>query len=557
MNVIIRPIRVQPGQLKKRGFHFVVTREPRLAGFWKSLVAVMSREARPSLTQSSNMFRGINRAWFQTPARSLFGSSVINSLAVFVIVLTIQSSAPVSGNSDVVNSRQDWIYYTVPLSPAAQKLPRIAPAGPGGAPGQGQMPDKRPSLGSSAFHANLTAISKPLHPDNNHQTILQPKAPDVPLTQDFHLPNILPVAEAQQPRAPKSITWKAPAANQKTSHTPTDAPPPTTATPNPDSTLALLGPTTPNAALPVPPPPASSPESSDTNLKGGIVGTSQQSGQSSGDSNGVVVLSTDPSGASGTVGLPVGNRMGSFSISPYGNSVGSPGGVAGGSPGGGSGGAGAGGNGSVGVGKGNSGGGGGSAAGKGLFSISGTDGGGGGAGSLNLKPSISKMIIPLTTKPRARKNALTVSTGPMGGGGLGVYQALDCGKIYTIFLPMPGSNWTLQYCQRDDSAAKSATGITQNTTVHLGEGLVAPEPELQFDFQRLPVPIEQSGKMIVLKGEIRDDGTIANVKVYAGVLPAMDEVARLAFSMWKFTPATRSGKPVTVMFLVGIDSTAR
>ena len=124
-------------------------------------------------------------------------------------------------------------------------------------------------------------------------------------------------------------------------------------------------------------------------------------------------------------------------------------------------------------------------------------------------------------------------------------------KIYTIFLPMPGTNWTLQYCARDDSGTKQST-VTGNSTLRLAEGLVPPQPQTEFDFQRLPVPAEKTGKMIVLKGEIRDDGTVSDVQIYAGVMPTMDEAARLAFSQWKFIPAMRSGEPVGVMVLVGI-----
>jgi len=165
---------------------------------------------------------------------------------------------------------------------------------------------------------------------------------------------------------------------------------------------------------------------------------------------------------------------------------------------------------------------------------------------------ISSMVVPVAADfLKVRKNQLVVSAGPMGGGGLSVYGALQCGKIYTVFLPMPGKNWTLQYCQQRASAAKPAPE-THSTVIHLESALLPPDVEARFDFQRLPVPREKGHKLIILKGIIREDGTVDQVQIYQGLVPQMDEAARLALSRWKFKPALREGKPVTLEFLVGI-----
>jgi len=50
-----------------------------------------------------------------------------------------------------------------------------------------------------------------------------------------------------------------------------------------------------------------------------------------------------------------------------------------------------------------------------------------------------------------------------------------------------------------------------------------------------------------------EDGTISDLQVYQGIVPQMDEAARLAFSRWKFRPAQRGGKPVPVEILIGIS----
>jgi hypothetical protein len=161
--------------------------------------------------------------------------------------------------------------------------------------------------------------------------------------------------------------------------------------------------------------------------------------------------------------------------------------------------------------------------------------------------------VPAAVLSKLRKNALVVSAGPIGGGGLAVYRALNCGKIYTVFLPMPGKNWAMQYCQKSDSAQK-ATAEKRSTVIHMEAPLVPPEPDAdsRFDFQRVPVPAEKGSKLIVLKGSLLADGTVADLEIFQGVVPAMDEAAKLAFSRWKFKAPMREGKPVAVDILVGI-----
>jgi TonB family protein len=120
---------------------------------------------------------------------------------------------------------------------------------------------------------------------------------------------------------------------------------------------------------------------------------------------------------------------------------------------------------------------------------------------------------------------------------------------------MPGKNWTLQYCQQTDPAARTVTD-SRSPVVHLQQGLVPPDVQSRFDFRRLPVPEGKVGKMIVLKGTLRDDGTVGDLRIYQGIVPEMDEAARIAFSRWKFKPAMREGKAVSVEILVGIPPEA-
>jgi hypothetical protein len=180
-------------------------------------------------------------------------------------------------------------------------------------------------------------------------------------------------------------------------------------------------------------------------------------------------------------------------------------------------------------------------------------------GSGRLDPGLAMNMVypvPVAIISRLRRNTIIVSTGSIGGGGLDAYGVLDCEKIFTIFLPMPGGNWTMQYCVGAGSDAGAAGGPRPSAVVHLQTGLVPPEPETdsRFDFRRVPVPPEKQDKMIILKGTLRDDGTVDALTVYRGVVSEMDEAARTAFAQWKFKPAMRDGKPVPVEILVGIPS---
>jgi hypothetical protein len=163
------------------------------------------------------------------------------------------------------------------------------------------------------------------------------------------------------------------------------------------------------------------------------------------------------------------------------------------------------------------------------------------------------MIFPVPPAAPVRKNAMIISAGPIGGGGLGVYKALPCGRIFTIFLPMPVANWTLEYC----TAGKPAAPMPRNaTTVQLEEAVVPPSPLQTFDFRRPPISKENAPKNIILKGLIREDGSVANLQIYQGIMREADETAKATFNLWKFAPAMRAGKPVAVEILVGIPSLA-
>ena len=274
--------------------------------------------------------------------------------------------------------------------------------------------------------------------------------------------------------------------------------------------------------------------------------------------------------------IPPGNRQGAFSISPAGGKEGSPGGVPGGdAQGGGTGGKGAG-DASTGLGPGNSGGGGGKSTGEtsaGPGSATGTGGGGtsgastpatgnnisisGGTTNGNgdgVLPSFygAAEVYPVTP-PGPRRPSMVVTAGPTGGGGLEVYGILKGGKIYTIYLPMPGKNWILQYCAHDIPSA-SQDPEPRSVAIRLDPAVAPPAALEQFDFHRPSVPDVPPNRreMLILQGVIWEDGTVGQLKVYKGLLEAVDRAAIAAFGRWKFRPALRSNKPIAVEVLVGI-----
>ncbi len=591
--------------IESRGIpEFLVSRESALRSCLASVRTIIT----PTNLQPSKGSKYFNRnaslSQFRFPSLG-FANSVLTHVAILAFLLYLPYATP-SEAPDIATllATHDVIYYPVPAPAMKRALPRIAPRGPGGRPGIGSIPEVSPAPGRTKSQGDLTVISKPLHPDNFHQTIVQPSSPpDVRIPTDQNLPNIAlgPVASPTKPKASLDLTIKRPTQEQPNLHVDTTVPVtqagtqysmvttlqptnlqpkmpipmgalskptmamgsrnvdytiPTAESTGQYSAVTTLQPTNAQPKMPLSGGTLSKPTRRDANGNGyGAAGTDvpEFSGIPGGQGKSVLIIGVDPAGMGSQLAVPPGNRSGEFAIAPGAGDGGAPGGGRGGVSSGGIGGAGRGGDTSVGLGPGREGGGGGKDAPPGALSIKGAAAGGGGA-NLSLDPHlVASAVFPVPWSVNLRKNRMIVSAGPMGGGGLNVYGALTCGKIYTIFLPMKDDGWTMQYCVKpgSDSAPKQAAA---STVIQLEAGIVPPEPDMasRYDFQRLPVPPGRANKQIVLKGTMRDDGSIEGLEVFQGVVAQMDEAARLAFSRWKFRPATRSGKPVTLDILVGI-----
>jgi hypothetical protein len=530
---------------------FLEFRRRNFLGWWESFLFLFTPDAPRS---TAHIAYGI----FHSPIRNLglegqpLIVSVLLHFFLFLYLADLTFGSPpkiIQADSHAPNVER--IYYKVPLKDWQRLLPRIAPSGPGGHPGAPALQLGIAPKGSMVASRSMTIISKPVHPDNRRQTIIQPSTPpDLRISADLKMPNIITGSPAVVPRPQIQFNPNASkpvVQNQRQVDSATPAVVSSAEVPMLTPQISTVS--QPHLAVPLP----SSSSRPVIPGSGGAAGSSGAAVSSQEAGSGLVIISIDPSDGNSSVSLPPGNRWGDFSIATGGSGPSAPGGAAGGAGDKIGGGNGAGGDSSSGVGRGDSGGGGGNSGSNGSLSVNGTGKNGGGSFNLEPSPIVAAMVHLVPSGIALRKNALVVSSGPMGGGGLGVYGALHCGKVFTVFLPMPGKAWALEYCQAGANAGQPATAA-RPSVIHLDTGLTPPDPEFRFDFQRLPVPVDKLHRLIVLKGEIREDGTVDKVQVYRGLLPQMDEAARLAFSQWKFKPVLKDGKPIMVEILVGISS---
>src|SRR5215467_3302782 len=479
------------------------------------------------------------------------GASVVLHGCAFLTLPFVMRFLPfqVTQAANVPDRDQQVIYYHL-ANPEIRQPARMLPPGPGAAPGSGSQPELPPLKGASSSQM-LFAVSHPKLPDNDHQTIIQPLSPpDLRIKAELKLPNML-LAKPQPPKVPLHFNPKeVKPLQQANREVVTIAPSLTQANVQQPLTDQLLATTSqPKLAVPIGAAPAPNMPSS-TRGSATEVGAPEIQGNGT-PGEGLLILGTAPGNSSDMVALPPGNRYGDFSIAPGGSGSGAPGGQPGGSPTGGTGGGTTGGtNDATGVGPGLIGGGGNGSA--GAVSIPGT--GGENSRSLgNLEAEHLVFALPKLTGPR--KSTMLVAAGPMGGGGLGIYGALHCGKIFTVFLPAAGKNWTLQYCQAPaGTQAAAPPRQTYTSVVRMEEAIVPPEPELRFDFKRTPLPPDKVHKYVILKGRISEEGKVTDLVVHQGLSDEMDAAAKRAFGQWTFKPAIRGGKAIPIDILVGVPS---
>ena len=517
------------------------------AGWWSCLKAISKPAPATSSAGQEFVFRMSQIVRSEAAGRSL-GASLLLHCSLILLLVNLPQSSPVSASELEAPESPVKIYYRVPKSDPVKALPHIAPKDRGARPGSGFTATKAPVLGSTSTRSTFVIVSRPPKPDNYRQTIIQPNSPpDLRINTEVKVPNLVVGNPFDIPKPKMEFHPDEVHPTQvKRQLQPDQAPNVVGQAPTlPKDLSTLLAAKNEQPKLPLAP--AAAPIAKRANDNGQPAQPSDVVPGAPRDLSGLLALGVDPAAPTEQVVLPPGNRYGEFSVSPAGTHPGSPGGAETGSVAGGSMGSGANaGDASTGVGTGGTGGGGNT--GIGTVSIR----GGASEVSGSLDPTfIASLVYPIANAMLPRKNAFVVSAGPIGGGGLSVYGALSCGKIYTVFVQMPGKNWALQYCQMAGSDAKPTQSST-TAVIHLEPGILPPEAQTRFDFRRLPVPAEKAHKMIVLKGVIREDGAVDHLQVYQGVQPVMDQAALAALSRWKFKPAMRSGKALAVQILVGI-----
>ncbi len=338
----------------------------------------------------------------------------------------------------------------------------------------------------------------------------------------------------------------------------------------------------PSLTVPLPPPPAKpappsspAPEQSSEPARPAAAAAAGSVGKASADSNPggkaspatasgkpdagggphIMALSVNPVPLKDLSAIPGGVHNGEFSISPSGTLRGSPGGAPSGAPEAGEGGAGPGGDHSVAVGNGSGkpgGGGQGNPATPPSVSISGPQGGAAGATGGTLAPlKAEDLVYPVKPDtPKAHAPTMVVASGSFGGGGLRVFGVLHGGKIFTVYFPMPGKAWILQYCAQEARPLQE-TG-SRVVMIQMAPPLTPPAVIEQSDFHRPPAAPGATNSMIILHGSIQVDGVVKDLSVVQGLDPISDKAAMLAFARWKFKPAERLGAPVAVEVLIGI-----
>lgn len=495
------------------------------------------------LVQSKMPVRGL--------AYSVVGHAIVISLLLFVSALHLGTST-FHMTREMLEQNYTLTYYR-----PSELLPLMSSPKPGPKDPAGERPRVTPSKGSTSYHPTQTTQSAPVKPDNPNQTVVQPKTPDVVIKKDLKLPNIV-VWNVEEPKTDlvklagktatplSNMTLPAPQIKVHDSEVK-----------NVDRSLAELNIKTDliNTQPKMMVQPGASPEWAVGNESGKSDELINIPG-SPGDASlkNLVVLSANPSlPTPGSLRVPAGNRSGAFSISPEGNRTGSPDGMDEGLVGGGvHGGGGSGGNGS------------GAGGGRDIaqIRIPGISVKGGGAqmpspGAVgSVRPNFSEMV---TIEEPAESYNITIVEGRSGGAGLGVYGVLTGKRNYTVFIPMPGGRWIMQFSEMPDPKENGAPSVSSNRapsgqlTIGMGEAIAQPRPYRKVDPGR--PEDEELAKLrglTVLFAIIRKDGVIDRVRVVRSLNPALDDRAMEALKKWKFKPALLGNDPIEVQALFGI-----
>lgn len=533
---------------------FLVQRRRWFSG-WFEAARVLLQPAVPGAEEEADLLERPGRV------RVVFTSVFFHvALVIFLVRAPWSALSELWGTPAVPAVRVAESYELIyPLPARRAALPFQSQLRRGGADKSQPAPQRRPTSAGGAGlplpqqSPRLSLVLKVPRAERSHQLIVQATVPpDVRIARDLPLPNVL-LAGAARPSSLRAPLGSAMVTARAAS---TENPAVAVTEPViPDAAFAVqmaaTGPlhlAAPEIALPLP---------SGQARAAGSAGAAVSGGQVT-EGAGLLILGENPALPGSYMNLPFGNRFGQPALALHGAGVGLPGGRGGGRVGSGDSGAASGaaassaGTGGAGFGLGGDVG----NADRGAAALAafGPPGNANGEGAEGILPPwlVGQMIFPVTGPVRQPPMSLIVTAGPIGGGGLGVFGVLHGSKIYTVYLPMPGRPWVLQYCALE---SRSENNTPYRAQLTLPAGITPPEVLVRFDFHRPPVPAYKKDALIVLHGQIDAEGRVQQVKVFQGVLPLADQAAVEAFRQWRFRPATVDARPVAVEILVGIPYT--
>lgn len=494
------------------------------------------------------------------PAKSVAASALLHVATIVLIhgLSGISFQRPLSFTRAGLEKDFQITYYR-----PSDLLPKIKSISDGPKDPAGRTRGIKPPTGSTSYHPRQTIQSSPPKPDNFAQTIVQPSTPNVQIKREVKVPNMVvwnvPETQVESMEiASRQVTslvtakLNAPAAAIR---------PPEPELKNLEQKLSQL--TIAKTDLVNPEPKltlrsVASPEwsvASDAGNPGPLIQV-EGAGLKS-DLRNLVVLSANPGlPGAGEIKVPPGNKSGAFSISPEGNRAGSPDGeeggiLAGGTPGGGG----------SGTGDGSGFGSGGSLANLQIPGIS-------VKGGPNDEPSRvpgpgrrprsgSGFSDMLTIDDPGESYNITVVEGRRGGAGLGVYGVLSGKRNYTVFVPMPGGRWIMQFSELGNpshSAAVTApVAFKSEILVSSIDSITQPRPLRKVDPGKPEdEELARLRGMVVLYAVISQDGGIDRVRIVRSLNPALDLRAMEALKRWKFKAAHLGKRPIEVQALFGI-----
>lgn len=477
---------------------------------------------------------------------SLLASSLTH-LAVIVVVWNMQASILYLKPAEMNVTQASLDNRKITWYQMADRLPAVSPTEPAPyKPSERGGKRRGPSpKGSSGLRDQQIVISNPPDPDNSQQTIVQPDAPNIRITHNVPVPNLMIWGERERPAPPVDIV-KMPLAKLRMPaeliRKPVDLPADLGSRTLAEAKLAAIPSlvanpklTLPAEELAAPPPPEA---------VGGA-------GDPSGSLRRLIAISANPSAPGGPIEVPPGNRSGAFSTGPVGKLLGTPyGSLAGIAEEGGVGPAAAGDGVSAG----------GVAGGSGIrvpgLLVSGAVGPPPAGPVVAAPPPAPRPLVrsPLGrgVSPEESRAMLTRPTRSVPDWKGGKPQELGFSpgkKIYTVYINMPNlssgsGSWVLRFAELAERQPGDDTD------------LAAPIAMRKVDPGYVPDAIrEKIEGQVLLRAIIRRDGKVERVEVLKSLDSRLDERAVHAMMRWEFQPAMRGGAPVDLEAVIQIPFT--